>query len=541
MPGGGDTAAEGVSLPAPSSPELDPTSPNAELARVVRDHAGRLAAALVRVTGDFATAEDLVQDAVMTALRRWPHEGIPARPDAWLFTVARNRGLDLLRRQANYRAKLAQLQWPVQPEPDERLRLIFTCCHPALPRSAQIALTLRVVCGFTTAQIAHAFLVPETTVAQRITRTKRKITDAGIPYRVPDPDELGSRLAEVLAVIYLLLNEGYLSTTDRVESRDLVEEAEWLAALLDQLMPTEPEVAGLLALIRLHRARADARFDPSGAIVLLEDQDRSRWNREAIADADRLLERAARQHRPGPYQLQAATRRLRAGPTPTGNRSCCSTTCCCIWRRRPSPASTAPSPCTTPPVRAPPSPSSTRWPASSTPTTSTTPRVPSSCAPWAAPAKRVLPIGVPSGSHPTPPSNPCCANASAGRSGRLASQFAPLCRLVLGQALDTREARVPFRGNIRHPAHRQIEPIRTHGEFHLLAMTAALDQSGPLEHGQVLRDALAANGQPGRQARGGRFSVSLIDGRSFPSPLPEVRSGSATAKRPEEVPQLSGQ
>jgi RNA polymerase sigma factor (sigma-70 family) len=306
MPGGGDPPAHNVSLPRPSPRELDPASPRAELARVVRDHAGRLAAALVRVTGNFATAEDLVQEAVMTALRRWPDEGIPARPDAWLFTVARNRGLDVLRRQANYRTKLAQLQWPVQPEADERLRLIFTCCHPALPRPAQIALTLRVVCGFTTAQIAHAFLVPETTVAQRITRAKRKITDAGIPYRVPDPDELASRLAEVLAVIYLLLNEGYLSTADRIESRDLVEEAEWLAALLNQLMPTEPEVAGLLALIRLHRARADARFDPGGAIVLLEDQDRSRWNREAIADANRLLERAARQHRPGPYQLQAA-------------------------------------------------------------------------------------------------------------------------------------------------------------------------------------------------------------------------------------------
>jgi RNA polymerase sigma factor (sigma-70 family) len=279
---------------------------HAELARVVREHAGRLAVSLMHVTGDFATAEDLVQDAVVAALGRWPTEGIPDRPDAWLFAVARHRGLDVLRRESNYRTKLARIQWPVQPEPDEPLRLIFTCCHPALPRPAQIALTLRVVCGLTTAQIARAFLVPETTVAQRITRAKRKITDAGIPYRVPDPDELNDRLNEVLAVIYLLLNEGYLSTADRTESRDLVDDAEWLATLLHQLMPTEPEVAGLLALIRLHRARVDARFDPDGNLVLLQHQDRSRWDHDAIAGATRLLTRAARQHRPGPYQLQAA-------------------------------------------------------------------------------------------------------------------------------------------------------------------------------------------------------------------------------------------
>jgi RNA polymerase sigma factor (sigma-70 family) len=284
-------------------------APHAELARVVREHAGQLAVALLHVTRDFGTAEDLVQDAVVTALQRWPAEGIPARPDAWLFTVARNRGLDLLRRDRTYQTKLAaleRLQWPVASEPDARLRLIFTCCHPALPRPAQIALTLRVVCGLTTAQIARAFLVPEATVAQRITRAKRKIADAGIPYRIPDPDELNARLSEVLAVIYLLLNEGYLSTAEQVQSRDLVEDAEWLATLLHGLMPTEPEVAGLLTLIRLHRARADARVTPDGALVQLQDQDRSRWNHEMIAEASRLLARAARQHRPGPYQLQAA-------------------------------------------------------------------------------------------------------------------------------------------------------------------------------------------------------------------------------------------
>jgi RNA polymerase sigma factor (sigma-70 family) len=279
---------------------------HAQLARMVREHAGQLAASLMRVTGDFAAAEDLVQDAVVAALRHWPVEGIPERPDAWLFTVARRRGLDALRREGNYRAKLAQLQWPVQPEPDERLRLVFTCCHPALPRQAQIALTLRVVCGLTTAQIARAFLVPEATVAQRITRAKRKITDAGIPYRIPADDELGARLREVLAVIYLLLNEGYLSTAEQAQSRGLVDDAQWLASLLHQLMPTEPEVAGLLALIRLHRARAAARFDPDGGLVLLQHQQRSGWDREAITDASGLLARAARQRRPGPYQLQAA-------------------------------------------------------------------------------------------------------------------------------------------------------------------------------------------------------------------------------------------
>jgi predicted RNA polymerase sigma factor len=222
------------------------------------------------------------------------------------------RALDGFRRAPNYRAKLAQLRWEAEPaEPvraaaDDRLRLIFTCCHPALPQPARIALTLRVVCGLTTAQIARAFLVPETTVAQRITRAKRKITEAGIPYRVPADDELDTRLTEVLTVIYLLFNEGYLTTAGPPQSRDLVEEAQWLASLLHELMPAEPEVAGLLALIRLHRARADARFGAGGELVLLRDQDRSLWDGEAIAEATGLLTRAARRHRPGPYQLQAA-------------------------------------------------------------------------------------------------------------------------------------------------------------------------------------------------------------------------------------------
>ncbi|MGP3964801.1 RNA polymerase sigma factor [Nonomuraea sp. 3N208] len=278
------------------------------LARVVREHAGRLAASLVSLLGDFSAAEDLVQDAVETALRRWPVEGVPERPDAWLFTVARRRGLDVLRRESNYRAKLAQLTWPEPADLDDRLRLVFTCCHPALSRTAQIALTLRVVCGLSTAQIAAAFVIPETTVAQRITRAKRKIGEAGIPYRVPADEDLPERLSEVLAVIYLLFNEGYLSSTgERAHARDLVEDAEWLAALLVNLMPREPEAAGLLALIRLHRARGAARFDAQGRLVLLADQDRSLWDRQAIEEATGLLTRTARTYRrPGPYQVQAA-------------------------------------------------------------------------------------------------------------------------------------------------------------------------------------------------------------------------------------------
>ncbi|GAA4533477.1 MULTISPECIES: RNA polymerase sigma factor [Nonomuraea] len=278
------------------------------LAGVVREHAGRLAASLVSLLGDFSAAEDLVQDAVETALRRWPVEGVPERPDAWLFTVARRRGLDVLRRESNYRAKLAGLTRPDPAPRDDRLRLVFTCCHPALSRAAQIALTLRAVCGLSVAQIAAAFVVPEATVAQRITRAKRKIGEAGIPYRIPAEEELPRRVGEVLAVVYLLFNEGYLSSTaERAQARDLVEEAEWLAALLVNLMPKEPEAAGLLALIRLHRARGAARFDPAGRLVLLADQDRGLWDRQAIERATALLTRTAHAHRrPGPYQVQAA-------------------------------------------------------------------------------------------------------------------------------------------------------------------------------------------------------------------------------------------
>lgn len=284
-----------------------PTEVHGELARVVREHAGRLTGCLTRLLGDFATAEDLVQDAVCVALERWPADGIPDHPDAWLLTVARRRGLDLLRREATYRAKLAQLAWPIQPNPDDRLKLIFTCCHPALPRAAQIALTLRTVCGLTTAQIAAAFVIPETTVAQRITRAKKKIRDAGIPYRIPADVDLPERIQEVLGVVYLLFNEGYLTSAgDRPQARDLADDAEWLAAQLSWLLPNDPEILGLLALVRLHQARAAARFTHDGQLILLPDQDRAHWDHAAITDATALLTRAASHHKPGPYQLQAA-------------------------------------------------------------------------------------------------------------------------------------------------------------------------------------------------------------------------------------------
>lgn len=289
----------------PPGPDVTAADPGRVLADVLREHGSRLASSLVALLGDFAAAEDLVSDAVEKALRVWPADGIPDDPQAWLFTVARRRGLDTLRREANYRDKLRELRWPVRPEADDRLRLMFICCHPALAREAQVALTLRMVCGLNTRQLAKAFLVSESTVGQRITRAKRKIAQAGIPFRTPTDAELAERLDEVLAVIYLLFNEGYLAT-ETVGEPGLAADAEWLAALLDRLLPGEPEVMGLLALIRLHRAREPARFDSAGRIVLLRDQDRARWDHDLIARAIDLLVSAGRLRRPGPYQVQAA-------------------------------------------------------------------------------------------------------------------------------------------------------------------------------------------------------------------------------------------
>ena len=252
-----------------------------------------------------------MQEALLEALEHWPARGIPERPGAWLLTTARRKALDRLRRDSVYREKLSQLvasrSDEIRGEADDRLRLIFTCCHPSLSREAQVALTLRAVIGLTTAAIARAFLTSEPTMGQRIVRAKRKIVAAGIPYRVPGADEMAERLGEVLAVLYLTFNEGYLSSSgDTPERRELAEDAMWLNNLLVQLMPGEPEVVGLLALMRLQLARAETRFDSRGSLVLLQDQDRSRWDHAAIGDAAALVEEASRLRRPGPYQIQAA-------------------------------------------------------------------------------------------------------------------------------------------------------------------------------------------------------------------------------------------
>jgi RNA polymerase sigma-70 factor (ECF subfamily) len=279
---------------------------SALLAAVFREESGSLTGALARHTGDFGLAEECVQEALVRALERWPCAGVPDRPGAWLTTVARNCALDRLRRDRVGRGKLERLEWP-RPRPDDRLRAIFTCCHPALAREAQLALTLQAVCGFTTEQIAGALLCSQAAVSQRISRARRKITTAGIAFRVPEPEELDERLAEVLAVVYLMLNEGYLSAAGRQpSSRDLLEDAAWLGSLLVGLYPREPEALGLLALTRLHLARTPARFNGVGEMVLLEDQDRSLWNRAMIEDAVGLLERAGGMRQPGPYQLEAA-------------------------------------------------------------------------------------------------------------------------------------------------------------------------------------------------------------------------------------------
>jgi len=289
-------------LPPVSSGEIQDT-----LSAVFREEAGRIVGALLRILGNFAVAEEMVQDALLVALERWPVEGIPTQPGAWLLTVARRRAIDQLRRDTRYRDKLAALERPVAQATDDRLRLMFTCCHPALSRETQVILMLRAVCGFTTTEIARAFLTSESAVARRLGRAKQKIVQAGIPYRVPRDEDLDERLGEVLAALYLMFNEGYLTSRGNASTRrDLAEDAAWLAAFLTRLSPREPETLGLLALMRLHLARADTRFDAEGKLILLADQDRSRWDRRMITEAGALIKQAAALGRPGPYQIQAA-------------------------------------------------------------------------------------------------------------------------------------------------------------------------------------------------------------------------------------------
>jgi RNA polymerase sigma-70 factor, ECF subfamily len=284
------------------------------VAEAFRSEWGRVVAYLIRVTRDWDLAEECAQDAFTRALERWGRDGVPTSPAAWLRTTARNRALDRLRRSRVELAKLREVSVPELDEApnggaivDDRLRLIFTCCHPALAVEAQVALTLRTLAGLTTAEIARAFLVPDETMAKRLVRAKAKIRDAGIPYRVPPRHHLPARTVAVLAVLYALFNEGYAASAGADLMRpDLCAEAIRLGRLLDELMPGEPEAMGLLALMLLHDARRPARIDAAGELVLLEDQDRGRWDRAAIAEACGLLDAAVRLGRPGPYQVQAA-------------------------------------------------------------------------------------------------------------------------------------------------------------------------------------------------------------------------------------------
>ncbi|MGY1706492.1 RNA polymerase sigma factor [Geodermatophilus sp. SYSU D00697] len=300
---------------APGRAGLLTAASTAQVERVFRDSYGRAVAVLTRLLGDIDAAEEAVQDAFTTAVARWPAEGVPPSPAGWIVTTARNKAIDRLRRESTRDARHRAAALPHDPDPppeegavrDDRLRMLFTCCHPALAPAARVALTLRLVGGLTTAEIAHAFLVPEATMAQRLVRAKAKIRAARIPYRVPAEADLPDRLRGVLAVVYLIATEGHTATAgEQLDRPDLTAEAIRLARELAELMPDEPEVLGLLALVLLVASRRPARVGPDGGLVPLPEQDRRLWDADLVAEGQALVRRCLRRGAPGPYQVQAA-------------------------------------------------------------------------------------------------------------------------------------------------------------------------------------------------------------------------------------------
>jgi RNA polymerase sigma-70 factor (ECF subfamily) len=300
-----------------------PETITAEIDRIIRADGGRLLSCLVVILRDFQLAEDSLHDALESAIVHWGRSGVPSSPSAWLMRTARRKAIDRIRRAINFRQKSKQLEALIaldaadEPEapdaiPDERLKLIFTCCHPALDRSVSVALTLRSICGLTTEEIARAHLVTPDAMAQRLVRARHKIAKAGIGYEIPDAAGFAARLDAVLAVLYLIFNEGYAASSEQYLRTDLCEEAIRLARLLDQLMPGEPEVEGLLALILLHHSRSQTRVTATGDLVALEDQDRATWDRALIEEGTALVTTALGRGRPAPYQLQAAIAALHA-------------------------------------------------------------------------------------------------------------------------------------------------------------------------------------------------------------------------------------